>query len=133
MGWGLLRTRDSTLVNATRSRQVWTRLYLDENEEEKREFIHKNVYGYGFCYAYRREVAKAVSFGKTNDGEDYDFFQKAEKLGFRVRALQDTTGRVLHMMHDVNTTLSFPQYSVPPFMVYNLFPDLGGYLQKYPI
>jgi hypothetical protein len=36
MGWGLLRTRDSTLVNATRSRQVWTRLYLDENEEEKR-------------------------------------------------------------------------------------------------
>jgi glycosyltransferase involved in cell wall biosynthesis len=103
-----------------------------ETESEKQDFIQKNVYGYGFCYAYRAEVAKKVAFEKTNFGEDYGFFEKAKEHGFRVLAEQDRSGRVLHMMHDVNTTLSFPQYSVPPFMMYQLFPHLQTYLQRYP-
>ena len=32
----MFRTRGNALVNETRSRQAWMRLYLDEDEEEKR-------------------------------------------------------------------------------------------------
>ena len=111
---------------------IQSRSFEFEKKEDQDDFIQKNVYGYGFCYAYRAEVAKAVAFEKTNLSEDYGFFEKAKKLGFRILAKKDQEGRVLHMMHDVNTTKSFPQYSVPSFMVYTLFPHLQTYLEKYP-
>lgn len=88
--------------------------------------------GYGFSYAYKKEVAEKADFRNVNFGEDVAFFHKAEKQKFRINLFPDEEGLVIHIVHDMNTSMSFPQYRIPKFLTKKLFPTAESYLKKYP-
>lgn len=82
-----------------------------------------NVWGFGFSYAYRKDVFASARFSDMGFGEDYDFVRKLHQAQMRLRALPDTTGLVLHMIHQQNMSRVFPQYRLPEFHLREIFGD----------
>lgn len=78
--------------------------------------------GYGFSYAYRQEVAKALKFLPRDFAEDAPFCQAAVEKGFRLKLLADEEGLILHTSHRSSSSLAFPQYALPPFLLAHFFP-----------
>jgi glycosyltransferase involved in cell wall biosynthesis len=67
-------------------------------------------WGYGFSYVFHRKVWQAVQFPDQNHGEDAVFANTAvDQLEFRSAGKQDVTCSCLHIIHDGNTSIAFPQ------------------------
>lgn len=84
--------------------------------------------GYGFSYAYHREIAAAFPFSHINWGEDIDMVSRlvAEKVPLHL--LRDQKGLALHIMHATNSSRAFPQFELPVFLLrQTLFPKVGEY------
>ncbi len=94
----------------------------------KPDFIAKNVDGYGFSYLFRRSVFGAARFPAKSFGEDLAFVEALRAGGGQVRHLQDDTGLVVHLLHNRNSSVIFPQYRLPRALTSRLFPGLAGYL-----
>lgn len=68
-------------------------------------------WGYGFSYWYLKELALAYPFPALNFGEDHHWvLGKLQPAGVPLTGLKDETGLVLHLLHNNNTSASFPQY-----------------------
>jgi glycosyltransferase involved in cell wall biosynthesis len=85
--------------------------------------VHGNVWGYGFSYAFKRAVYPTVRFADENHGEDYRFVRQLADAGFKLHAAPDTTGLVLHLVHANSSSLIFPQYRLPSFLLPAIFGD----------
>ena len=59
-----------------------------------------------------------------NHGEDYEFVRQLVQAGFRLHAAPDTTGLVLHLVHANSSSLIFPQYRLPPFLLPAIFGEV---------
>lgn len=71
--------------------------------------IGKNEeWGYGFSYVYSRKVWQANPFPDENFGEDQAFADAAIAQFKRV-GMQDRGFLMLHVIHDSNTSISYPQ------------------------
>lgn len=103
-----------------------------ETEEEKQSRIEHAMKGYGFTYAYKRELLKKCTFPDLSFGEDRTFYQEAEKLGAKMKLSEDREGVVLHIIHAMNTSSSFPEYRLPRFIAERYFPTISNYLVRYP-
>lgn len=77
--------------------------------------------GFGFSYAYKKQVYKNVQYGAINFGEDYEFITGCTEHGYKLYYCDDPGGMVLHIIHTSNTSRAFPQYSFPPHLVTRLF------------
>lgn len=88
---------------------------------------HRSVYGYGFSYFYRREVARRHPFGDMNLGEDYPMAEAFLRAGGVMRLAADRTGLVLHQLHGNNTSTVAPQYRLPLFLLDEIFPGYARY------
>lgn len=76
--------------------------------------VREAVYGYGFSYVYRREVALAHQYPDQGMGEDYKFFSELQKTyGDRCIGLfEDKIGLCLHTLHGKNTSDSIALWEV---------------------
>jgi len=82
----------------------------------------KALLGFGFCYAYRRNVLEKAKFPDQDFGEDYVFIESVLAGGGRLHQFPDTTGICVHVLHQSNTSWCYPQYRLPPFMIERLMP-----------
>jgi glycosyltransferase involved in cell wall biosynthesis len=97
----------------------------------KPDFAAKNVDGYGFSYVFRRAAAARIAggaFAAQNFGEDLPFVRALRDAGASVRHADDDTGLVVHLLHDRNSSVIFPQYRLPRALGARLFPGLADYL-----
>jgi len=101
-------------------------------EIRKERFIYLNKHGYGFSYAYRNEVGKKCPFLALNAGEDFLFYESVMRSGYTQCQLPDEEGLVVHINHDMNTSLVFPQYRIPSFLIKNLFKNDLSFFYRYP-
>lgn len=93
------------------------------------DFTARNVDGYGFSYVFRRDLLARAAFPARNFGEDLAFVTAARQAGARVKAVQDDSAVVAHLVHASSTSTAFPQYWIPPVATPRLFPDLAGFLR----
>lgn len=87
--------------------------------------------GYGFSFAYRREVLQKCHFDDIDFAEDHHFYQAIESAGYTIDAAADQQGIAVHVIHDSNTSTEYPQYRIPRFLVEPLFPPFFSYLAKF--
>lgn len=103
----------------------------------KPDFIARNVDGYGFSYLFRRAVfdldagtpAGPARFPAKNFGEDLPFVAALRAAGATIRHAADDAGLVVHLLHDRNSSVIYPQYRLPRALAARLFPGLAGYLR----
>lgn len=86
--------------------------------------------GYGFSFAYRKEVALKCFFPDLDLGEDWQFYQNVLAAGFRIEMQPEREGRVVHMIHDSNTSSEYPQYRIPLFLVKENFKEFFADLKN---
>jgi glycosyltransferase involved in cell wall biosynthesis len=97
-------------------------IVMNPAAEERADWIDRMLWGYGFSYAFRRRVYDVAQFDPAIDRkQDYPFAVACRQAGLRLRAIADEDGLALHVIHDSNTSRSFPNYRVPPFLVAALF------------
>lgn len=80
-------------------------------------------FGFGFTYAFRKLVWEAGQFPDKNWNEDGEFAAAARRR-FKMTGISDRQGLCLHVIHDGNTSRSFPQYRLPFGLLDRLFPSL---------
>ena len=94
-------------------------------EESNHDFILNTLWGYGFSYVYHRSLYPDIAFDAQDTfDEDIHFIQKIKKTGLLCRAILDTEGLALHVIHGSNSSRIFPQYILPPFIIEKFFPNL---------
>ena len=97
-------------------------LLFDERNEA---LIKRNSYGYGFSFAFRREVQELSQFGNAPWGSDYGFIKEIVDKGGLFTSYLDTRGLALHFLHKDSVSNCFPNFVLPPFMLKSVFPELG--------
>lgn len=91
----------------------------------------KGKKGYGFSFAYTKEVALTCRFEDICLGEDFHFYEQVEKKGFSMLTYADQQARCVHMIHDSNTSSEYPQYRIPDFLVKDRFPHFFQFLNTH--
>lgn len=79
-------------------------------------------WGYGFSYVYRRHVWEAGPFPDTNGNEDMAFAERAIAL-FKHAGMQDRDFLMLHVIHDGNMSMAYPQQLLPQTFGEAYFPE----------
>ncbi|WP_179404109.1 glycosyltransferase family 2 protein [Burkholderia guangdongensis] len=87
-----------------------------------------NHLGYGFSYCYRKSVWAGHPFPHQQFNEDGEFIVNAVARGTRVALLQDDAGLCVHVLHQSNTSICFPQYVIPDVLVQRLFPGMPDFV-----
>ena len=85
--------------------------------------FENNHLGFGFSYAFKRNVWEAVKFPTIDWNEDGEFSLEVRSK-FKVDGIHDTQGICLHFLHDNSTSCCFPQHHLQRFLCQRLFPDL---------
>jgi glycosyltransferase involved in cell wall biosynthesis len=85
------------------------------------------VWGYGFSYWYLKSLAETYPFPPLSFGEDHHWvLNQLQPAGIPLKGLKDEAGLVLHLLHQNNSSTSFPQYFLPEWGIPQSF---QGYLQ----
>ena len=98
------------------------------SSEFSADFIAKNVDGYGFSYVFRRAAFGSARFPAKNFAEDVAFLGALRAQGKRIVHAQDSLGLCVHILHNRNTSVIYPQYRLPLGLGERLFPGLGTFL-----
>lgn len=88
--------------------------------------------GFGFSYVYKKVICEKINFNPLKIAEDLDFFERAEREGFKMKQSADQEGLCLKVHHDTNLSRIFPQYRLPPFLGEKIFQKAKSFLKKYP-
>ena len=86
-----------------------------------------NHFGYGFSYCYRKSIWAGQPFLHRQFNEDGEFIMSALARGTRVALVQDSAGLCVHVLHQSNASISFPQYVMPEVFVRRLFPGMPDF------
>jgi len=78
--------------------------------------------GWGFGYAYRRQVWEQCNFPDLNWNEEMALSRFAHK-NLRSTGLLDTNGLCLHILHHDSSSVCFPQYHLPLHVMKEKFPN----------
>lgn len=84
------------------------------------DWLHKNRWGWGFCYAYRSAIARRAGFPDVWHGEDYQFVKRLQALGARMHLAPDDAGRCVHVLRSEGSARCFPQYRLPDHLARHL-------------
>ena len=86
------------------------------------QLLEDSILGFGFSYVYRRALWEKVRFTDQNLSEDRIFLKAAHNSGFKLDIFPDTKGLALVITGGPdNISQCFPQYSLPSFMLVQLF------------
>jgi glycosyltransferase involved in cell wall biosynthesis len=78
-------------------------------------------WGYGFSYVYARRVWEAVPFPDRDHGEDHEF-ARAVIRKFKSAGMQDDARLCVHVIHQSNASIAFPQRVLRRSRLPELFP-----------
>ena len=78
--------------------------------------------GFGFSYVYRKALWRSTPFPDQNWNEDWGMVSAALAKGCRLDHFADTEGLCLHVLRHDNTSVCYPQYVLPDFMLGRMFP-----------
>jgi len=112
--WDCQRTEGMHYVWSTDQQVI---IMVDERRAEDFKY---NYLGYGFSYAYRKQVWERSHFPEVDWNEDTPFAMRANER-FRLGYCRDTSGLCMHMLHKHNVSRCFPQYVLPEFLIDKLF------------
>ena len=102
------------VVDGTAARPRPIAMYEQLGSEARRaDWLHRNHWGYGFKYAYRRAAARAVGFPDLAFAADYELVRGLLARGARLASAPDDDGVVIHVMQPASTSRCFPQARVP--------------------
>ena len=91
-----------------------------QSAERRAAWLHRNQWGYGFKYAYRRDAARAVGFADLRHGSDYELVRGLIERGASLRTAPDDDGVAIHVMQPTSTSRCFPQARVPEHLARRL-------------
>jgi glycosyltransferase involved in cell wall biosynthesis len=97
-------------------------------QTHKEQLNYKGKTGYGFSFCYTKEVAAACKFEDIDLAEDRYFYESVAEKGFSVKTLADHKGAAVHILHHANTSVEYPQYRIPRFLMKDLLPQFFDYL-----
>ena len=83
-----------------------------------------SMLGYGFSYAYRRDVANQLPFPDMTAGEDFQFVQTLIEAKHKLIGTADETRSNIHVVHGGNVSSVMPQFAMPMFLMNQLFPGV---------
>lgn len=89
------------------------------NKQNNKGFDN-NHYGFGFGYAFKKQVWEKNPYPSINFNEDGLFALNAQR-NFKLGGFFDVRGICLHFIHQTNTSSCFPQYILPPSLMSNFF------------
>ncbi|MCH9628104.1 MAG: hypothetical protein S4CHLAM2_17570 [Chlamydiales bacterium] len=104
---------------------------IREVDFDEKSYVNTRQAGYGFSYAYRREVIRQCAYSDLDLKEDLTFFRTVEEAGFPMCAHHDQNGEAIHLIHEMNTSSDYPQYRIPRFLVEERFADFFTYLSPF--
>jgi glycosyltransferase involved in cell wall biosynthesis len=107
------------LVNSNQNIQVYDVSKM--TEDERALWVQKNLVGYGFSYAYTRELWRDCPFPTMQHGEDRVFLQTVLQQNREVGMFADREGLALVIRHEHDSSVILPQYIMPDFMVRQVF------------
>ena len=110
------------MVNSSQSIKVYDVARMPE--EDKALWVQKNLVGYGFSYAYTREVWADCPFPTAQHGEDRVFLQNILRQNREVGMFADREGLALVVRHAHDSSVILPQYVLPDFMLQQVFGDV---------
>jgi glycosyltransferase involved in cell wall biosynthesis len=84
-------------------------------------FVNNHL-GFGFGWAYKKQVWKSGPFPDQNWNEDGEFALKAQAK-FNLDGQLDVQGICLHVLHPAQTSRCFPQFHMPSFLLAKYFPQ----------
>jgi Glycosyl transferase family 2 len=113
-------------LSGSRVREIELGPYM---QKQRAALNYKGKTGYGFSFAYMKEVARTCTFQDIDLSEDHCFYKDVENAGFLMTTAADQKGEAIHVIHESNTSAEFPQYRIPQFLVQNLFPPFFSYLE----
>ncbi|MFN0065079.1 MAG: glycosyltransferase family 2 protein [Chlamydiales bacterium] len=87
--------------------------------------------GYGFTFAYHKELAESTPFLDVDFREDEMFYDEVGKKGAKVHSYADREGICVKIMHDRNVSRIYPQYRLPPFLNATILPHFSDYVKRY--
>jgi glycosyltransferase involved in cell wall biosynthesis len=119
---------DTTVNHALHFKVGEGAVSLVSSAQFKPDFRAKNSDGYGFSYLFARSVWGAARFPHQNFAEDLAFLGDLRAQGRRIVIGQDDTGLVVHILHNRNTSVIFPQYRLPVALGERLFPGLRAFM-----
>ncbi len=82
---------------------------------------------YGFSYVYRRSLCTTSQFDDIDLNDDESFIRRVVSGGHQVIAADDSRRSCLHLVHPNSTSRCFSRYSMPFFLLAQLFPEYEGY------
>ena len=100
---------------------------IDFGHEAAKKMIET---GYGFTFAYRKDLALKHPFPDLDLQEDDAFFKQLSHM--RIVSLADHDGIVLKVIHDNNVSCIFPQYMIPRFLMKLTHPHLIAHEDSHP-
>ena len=106
---------------------------LTGSEVSQLEFHEKQQIGadfilfYGFSYVYRRALLQVSGFDDIDLRDDESFIRRVVDAGHQVIAVDDKQRSCLHLVHPSSTSRCFSRYSMPAFLLPQLFPEYDGY------
>lgn len=96
-------------------------------QHQKEDLNQKGREGYGFSFAYTKEVALAFFFEDLDVAEDRLFFENLKMKGELIKTMPDQKGMAIHVIHNSNTSAEFPQYRIPHFLLRDMLADFFAY------
>jgi len=88
-------------------------------------WVERNRLGYGFSFAYRRDVLTTCPPPDSSVGDDYAFARAARDAGLRVQLGPDRSGLALHLLHGSNLSSSHPDRNLGPEFLAALYPQFS--------
>ncbi len=100
-------------------------------EEEKKAFIDRTLWGFGFSYVYAKSSGLACQFGEMFHGEDYNFINHLRKLGKRLMHVPDSTNLTLHFLHPESSSRIYPQHKLDSNSLEQVFgPEVRVWIKR---
>jgi cellulose synthase/poly-beta-1,6-N-acetylglucosamine synthase-like glycosyltransferase len=103
------------------------------NFPENNNTFSDNYLGFGFSYLYTKQLWASQPFDSVSFNEDGAFAAAARARGARIALPADETGLCLHIVHDSNTSISFPQYLLPEILAERHLPYFCEMLNNMPL
>ncbi|MGL4766665.1 MAG: glycosyltransferase family 2 protein [Formosimonas sp.] len=78
---------------------------------------------YGFSYVYRKAICSGAFFDDIDLCDDESFAKRVLANGHKLIATNDATRDCLHIIHPNSTARCFSKYTMPEFLLRELFPQ----------
>ncbi|HEY0465859.1 MAG TPA: glycosyltransferase family A protein [Polyangiaceae bacterium] len=90
--------------------------------DENAKAFETHYAGFGFSYVYRKALWQSTPFPEQDVNEDYGMVSAALAKGCKLDHFADTQGLCLHILRQDNTSVCYPQYVLPDFILAKMFP-----------